>query len=237
MENNFNAESGVLSIKVLVCGDASVGKSSLVRQFCDRSFTLGTQTTTGPEVSCFSFAPHELDGAPQADAGAAELFARTTVRLSVWDTPGQRTIVEATPQSLRNADAAFVCFDVCGRASFDQLSRWIDLVRRHSPSALIVVVGCKSDMDDCRVVARADVDAFARLHDAPCFETSAKNNLNVVPTFKFVAVSLRQRWFAARPARSPRSGGGGGGAPGRVRVADARPVADQGGNNGGACRC
>ena len=192
----------IVNFKVVLAGNAACGKTSLVRQFVDGQFG-DTSATAGPEVSCFVYDPAELIS-PQLDGAAAELFAKTTVRLNTWDLPGQTSLAEATPMSLRNADCAFICFDITNRLSFDQVEKWLELVRRQSPNVMPILVGCKCDLDEARVISKPDADAAARSMNLAYFETSAKSNDNVQSTFKFVAVSLRQRWYASRPKQSPR---------------------------------
>ena len=86
--------------------------------------------------------------------------------------------------------------------SFEQIPRWLELVHAQSPAAMVILVGCKSDLDSVRVVSKNDADAMARQHGMPYFETSSRDNSNVDRTFRFVAVTLRQLWLTTRVARS-----------------------------------
>ena len=131
----------------------------------------------------------------QLDPLAEKIFNNTCIRLTIVDCPGQQSATQITPQALRKSDAAFLCFDVCDRHGFEDVQKWFDLVKNHSPESLCVLVGCKIDKDFARVVDKAEASAWASSKGLPYFETSAKDNSNVESTFKFVTVNLRQRWY------------------------------------------
>jgi Ras-related protein Rab-5C len=195
----------VLSFKVVIVGRAAAGKSCLIQRFVKNSYDGMTPATPGAEFSTRVFRPDELEtGGQQLDREAARVFGTLPVRIVVVDMPGQDSLASITPMALRNADAAFICFDICEADSFAEADKWLRKVLRQSPQAMPVLVACKADLDDVRVVSRSDADALAKKNGMLYFETSSKNDSNVLPTFRFVATNLRQRWFANASRAAPK---------------------------------
>ena len=61
-----------LRVKILIIGDSSVGKSSLVTQYVDETFTMGHTPTIGVEYK----------------QKTIELPNQEAVRVQLWDTAG-----------------------------------------------------------------------------------------------------------------------------------------------------
>ena len=77
-----------------------------------------------------------------------------------------------------------VTYDVTSRKTFDEVQTWIDEARNRSgKNVSIVLVGNKSDLDDMRVVSKAEGREIAKQNDALFIETSARENENVRETF------------------------------------------------------
>jgi small GTP-binding protein len=197
-EQSYNT----VNFRVLLAGKANSGKSSLVRQFVSNTFSTMHHLTLGPEMSQKIFYPQDFAAESQhLDATIKKILEDTCVRLTVVDCPGQDSTAKITPQALRQSDASFICFDVTYRASFDEVPKWLELVKSHSPNSMCILVGCKADLADSRAVEKSEASAWAAAQGLPYFETSAKENSNVQSTFKFMTVSLRERWVVEEKKR------------------------------------
>ena len=166
--------------KVVLIGDAAVGKTSLVVRFLHDRFD-----TTLPTVGA-SYATK------QVTLPSGQPFA-----LGIWDTAGQERFDALSSFYCRDARAAVVCFDLTDRASFDSLKdRWLDKVANEAEkNCILCLVGTKSDLvgtNFLRAVSRDEVAAFAK-GGAHTFECSARDNTCVDTT------------AAARPPASTRS--------------------------------
>ena len=188
----------VVKVKLLLCGNPAVGKSCLSTRFVDNVFDEASTVTVAAETFRFVYAPTDLP-MNAVDPDTNRVFERTSVQLNIWDCPGQVNLLTATPSALRNADAAFLCFDVTSRTSFDAVPQWAQLVQRYSPDCICIIIGTKADLNRERTVLPADADEAARRLRMPFFETSAKDASNVTQTFLFIAENLRRRWYANRP--------------------------------------
>jgi len=134
MENNWAGEEEqaavVHNIKVIVVGDAGVGKTSLIHQLTRKKFSQQVMTTLGVDYSA-----KNLPGPGQ-----------TTIRLNLWDVAGQERYRVLSRAYLRGCQAAVVVFDVTRPETLKQVAVWkkdIDAKCGQIPSLLL---GNKKDL-------------------------------------------------------------------------------------------
>ncbi|KAF9792177.1 ras-domain-containing protein [Thelephora terrestris] len=160
--------------KIVLLGDQSVGKTSLITRFMYDTFDNTYQATIG--IDFLSKAMYLED---------------RTVRLQLWDTAGQERYRSLIPSYIRDCSVAIVVFDITNRASFISTSKWIDDVRSERGNDVIVVlVGNKADLADKRQVTLEEANAKAAELNIMFMETSAKAGHNVKSLFKKIAMSL-----------------------------------------------
>jgi small GTP-binding protein len=188
------AKSSEPTFKVILVGNSMAGKSALTLRLADNIYYADHTPTLGVDFKYALFAAHETG-------------LKTNVRLNVWDSAGQDTFITVTQQFIRGADAAFLCYDVTDRRSFtDVINKWREkVVQETKGAATLVLVGCKCDLEAHRAVPRAEADAWATKQGIPFFETSAKQNENVRPTFAYLAKQLFEK-RAAAPATAEDGG-------------------------------
>jgi len=141
-------------VKVVIAGDAGVGKTSLIRRYCTGMFQESRVATIGVD---FQIKIVELDG--------------RAVKLSIWDIAGQERFGAFRDSFYRGARSVALVYDVSDPASLENLARWQSEVARVCPTAKFVVVGNKIDLE--RKVLREQVEGWAHSMDYPYIETSA----------------------------------------------------------------
>lgn len=160
--------SSVPVLKVVVAGDGTVGKTSLVRRFCEGKFDLARVATIGVDFQ----------------TKVVELPERT-VKLSIWDMAGQDRFQVIRSGFYRGSRAAALVYDVTAPESFSSLERWRNEISEIVPQQPFVVVGNKIDLE--RNVPREQAAAFAQGIQATYLETSALSGDGVANLFLALA--------------------------------------------------
>ncbi|CAM9262120.1 unnamed protein product [Chrysoparadoxa australica] len=172
------AAGSPLLIRVLMVGDSSVGKTSIVLRYDKRGYNPKFSTTIGVD---YSDRMVDLDG--------------KTVKLQIWDTAGQERFHSLTTSFFKRAEGFVLVYDVCSRASFESLDRWMkDAKDQGKKDCDIVICGNKCDVRaGSRSVQESEGKEFASQHMVPYFETSAKDNINIDEVFYLLARSIMTR--------------------------------------------
>ncbi|KAG8907407.1 hypothetical protein FRB99_004432 [Tulasnella sp. 403] len=171
---DFTASGPLKRTKIVLLGDQSVGKTSLITRFMYDTFDNTYQATIG--IDFLSKTMYLED---------------RTVRLQLWDTAGQERFRSLIPSYIRDSSVAIVVFDITNRASFLSTSKWIDDVKsERGNEVIIVLVGNKADLSDKRQVTHDEATAKAAELNILFMETSAKAGHNVKSLFKKIAMSL-----------------------------------------------
>lgn len=155
-------------LKVVIAGDGAVGKTSLIRRYCESKFQASRVATIGVDF-------------------ATQLVKLKTgpVKLSIWDMAGQERFAVVREGFYRGSRAAALVYDVTDPLSLEHLTRWHTEVLRDAPSQGLVVVGNKIDLQ--RAVPAKDGRSFAASIQAPYLETSALSSQGVSALFETLA--------------------------------------------------
>ena len=159
--------------KVLLIGDAGVGKSSILLRFTDDSFEEQMASTIGVD---FRVKTVTLGG--------------KTVKLTIWDTAGQEQYRALLGLYFRNAHATMVVFDLTDQVSFEETSYWAAEVRKHSPHTRLLLVGAKADLARQRVISEDMCTERAAALGAQYWETSAWTGAGASAPFRFLLQDL-----------------------------------------------
>ncbi|KAI0028813.1 ras-domain-containing protein [Vararia minispora EC-137] len=161
-----------INVKLLLIGNSSVGKSSLLLRFSDQQWLPEDETSATIGVD---FRVHKMD------------VKGKKVKLSIWDTAGQERFRTITSSYYRGAQGIILVYDVANRESFDALPRWYSELETYvSDSVVKIVVGNKVDKEYSRQVPTAEAQAFADRMDSSFVEASAKTAVGVREAFRTV---------------------------------------------------
>jgi len=251
-----------IQVKLVLLGEAAVGKSSVVLRFVSNDFQANKEPTIG---AAFLTQKCRLED--------------RVLRYEIWDTAGQERFHSLAPMYYRNAQAAVVVYDVTKGTSLEKAKSWVkELQRQANPNIVIALAGNKVDLvtpstassssssgqqsfesedepDDAtatpgeiaaagggggeeglRQVPTDEAQAYAAEAGLLFFETSAKTGEGIVELFTEIAKKIPIEHILA----SSRSAGG----AGRAGAASGRPGADGNVNLDGnapkakdACNC
>lgn len=117
------------SIKTVVVGDGTVGKTCLLSSYSTNRFPDDYIPTVFDNYSVNVM----VDGC--------------VVCMSLWDTAGQEEYARLRPLSYPGTDMFLLLFDITSEDSFANIkSQWLPEVRKHCPEASVILVGTKGDL-------------------------------------------------------------------------------------------
>ncbi len=155
-----------LSFKIVLAGDEAVGKTSLARRFVDEKFNESYLPTLGFEISVKNT---KINGRP--------------IIFSIWDIGGQQCFAPMRRQYYNASHGFLLVFNLSNRVTFKNLENWIVDIRATCPSASIVLVAAKADIQPWKVTPE-EIDLECKKLGAACsIVTSAKTGEGVLESF------------------------------------------------------
>ena len=174
MSLSTNGEIGKYdySFKMIVIGDAGVGKSCLTNRAAKDKFISNYSPTIGFEFLSFST---NIDN--------------KIIKLQIWDTCGQEVYRSLITNFYRNTSLAMMVYSIDSKESFLHINQWLKEVRIQSnPDVKIILIGNKADLENEREVDYDVAQRFKEENQILYFEeTSAKTGLNSKKVFEEAA--------------------------------------------------
>lgn len=161
--------------KVLLIGDAGVGKSSMLLRFTDDSFDENLGSTIGVDFKV-----------KVVTAGEKK------VKLTLWDTAGQERFRTLTSSYYRGGQGVILVYDVTRPETFENLHQWLEEIETYTPArgTEIVKLLVGNKIDRKRAVSRETAEAWARQKGMIFLETSAKDDLGIDAAFDEVVQKI-----------------------------------------------
>ncbi|XP_059780535.1 ras and EF-hand domain-containing protein isoform X2 [Balaenoptera ricei] len=172
VDENHKSSSSQKAYKIVLAGDAAVGKSSLLMRLCKNEFRGNTSAT--------------LDG------------ERTVLQL--WDTAGQERFRSIAKSYFRRADGVLLLYDVTCEKSFLNVREWVDMIEDAAHNSIpIMLVGNKADLRNAaeaegqKCVPGYFGEKLAMTYGALFCETSAKDGSNIVEAVLHLTREVKKR--------------------------------------------
>lgn len=186
--------------KVVLIGNSSVGKTSLMRRFADNHFEGDTQKATV---------------GVQFEVVVIPLQSGKKAKLQIWDTAGQERFRAISSAYYRGAHSIIIVFGVNDRKSFDDVSSWLGEAKTHHPelsskedenedddlfddsrvrAPQVFLFGNKSDLTKERVVTHKEAQDYASANNMIYKETSASIGVGVHDAFLQMAIRLETQF-------------------------------------------
>jgi small GTP-binding protein len=166
-----DGDSGKPGYKVVLLGEAGVGKTSSVIRYTQDTFVENQPGTVGSAIVQRS-----------AIRDGREII------LSIWDTAGQERYRSLMPMYARGAAVAMIFFDVTDLSTFETINDWISQVQTVLPTCGIVIVGNKCDRPYAQ--PRDDYEQWASREGRTISFTSAKTGEGIAEAFELVISKL-----------------------------------------------
>ena len=155
------------TISIIMIGDTSVGKSTLMKKFISGQFSDSLAPTLGVELY-----KKEV------------IIDEKQYLYRIWDTCGQERFRSLSTSYFRNSDGIMLLFDLNSLNSFENLSSWFISIRDSGCDNIpLIAVGTKCDLncnvDEERIKKFIDDNKIIQKY----FKCSAKNNIGVEEPF------------------------------------------------------
>ena len=172
------------TFKVIVIGDGTVGKSSLIRKFTHGKFRKEYIKTIGAQFSKF-------------DAEISGDF----IKLVFWDIAGQDDFIFLHPSFYRESRAAIIMYSLeennFGKRSFDHITDWHDGIKKYCGDIPIVAFANKVDLIKESNLDKMSVQELVKEKDfLGYYLTSAKTGQGVHEAFNVIINELYSKYKA-----------------------------------------
>lgn len=171
MDSLWQEDEIDIALKVVIVGDGGVGKSSLIRRYCQGVFTSAYKKTIGVDF---------LERVVNTGNGEQ-------VRLMIWDTAGQEEFDAITRAYYRGSHFCLLAFSTTDRESFENVRWWKEKVENECGPVPMVLVMNKIDLIANSVIGRHEAEEMASSLGLVLYTTSSKENVNVESVFQDLA--------------------------------------------------
>ena len=157
------------TLKIITLGEATVGKTSIIRRYIHNIFEENNLSTIGLN---FSFKQ-------------VKLKSGKNINIKLIDTAGQEKYRSLAKSYFKNVDIVLFVFALDDQNSFDNMINWINLFNEnHNGKEGIprYLIGNKADKE--KKVQKDMIDQFINQNKIKYYETSAKNNTGIDELFQ-----------------------------------------------------
>jgi small GTP-binding protein len=172
-----NEPTTLPTYKIVVAGDGNVGKTSLIRRYCEGKFEESRITTLGVDFQT-----------------KVVTVGEQLVKLSIWDVAGQDRFLSFRDTFYPGAHAVALVYDVTTPSTFFNLMHWRDEIQSAVPNVSMVVIGNKNDLFN--VIPADEAKGWAKSLNMAFLLTSAATGERVDEFFAglaYLAVQEQQR--------------------------------------------
>ena len=166
-----------ISLKILVVGETSVGKTSLFLRYIDNNFPDKHMASVGVEYRIKIYE-----------------YRRFRIKLQIWDTAGQERFHAITNNYFHNADGILFVYDITEPKSYEYIKKWIQEAEQIESNFEKILIGNKCDLRHKKKVSEEEVSEYCSENNIEWFEVSAKENINLKEAFnKIVELILKDK--------------------------------------------
>ena len=164
-EENTNYE---LLYKIIIIGDAAVGKSNILTRYSKNEFSENTRSTVGVELGVKFIKVKGIN-----------------TKIQIWDTAGQERYRSITSSYYKGSHGCFIVYDITNESSFNNVEKWYEYVQKEAGKNIsIILVGNKCDLENERKISKEKGQEKAKNLKCAFFETSALSGVNISQIFE-----------------------------------------------------
>ena len=170
-----------LKVKIISIGDSEVGKSCIIKRYCEKRFVPKYLQTIG------------------IDYGVTKVNVKDReVKVNIFDMSGHVIFHEVRNEFYKDTQGAILVFDVTDKSSFDALENWVTEIKQdleiiHSGHWFenIIFAVCANKIDKGkRAIEESDARMWAHLKGFHYFETSASSGVGINEMFETLLTEI-----------------------------------------------
>jgi len=157
----------MITLKIVVLGSGSVGKSAITLRFIHGKFV----DKYDPTIEDNYRHQVEVDG--------------QSYILEILDTAGTEQFAQLRNLYIKNGMGFILVFSLASKSSYVEIAELREQIVRvkETTNIPIIIVGNKCDLEDSRQVPRKEAETLCRNFGAEYIESSAKTNMNIETIF------------------------------------------------------
>ena len=163
----MSTDSESEKISIIMIGDTSVGKSTLMRKFISGQFSDSLAPTLGIELY-----------KKEVTINDKQYLYR------IWDTCGQERFRSLSKNYFHNSDGIMLLFDLNSKNSFDNLDKWFNSIKESGCEEIpLILVGTKCDLKN--MISEELINNFINENQSiqKYYKSSAKSNIGIEEPF------------------------------------------------------
>ena len=174
----MSEEEYEMMVKVIIIGDSSVGKTTIMSKYLKNQFNEDSKATVGVEFGSKLF---KING--------------HNIKAQIWDTAGQEKYKAITGAYYKGSKGAFVVYDITRKDTFESVDKWInDLKASGDPKLTIIIIGNKCDLEHRREVFMEQGEEKAKSFNCAFLETSAFSGDNIDKAFEMMISEIFKKF-------------------------------------------
>lgn len=177
-------------LKIVLCGNGAVGKTSLRQRYLGEGFETSYHETIGADFAL-----------KYSKIAINEGEEPKLIKFQIWDIAGQKRYSQVRSILFDRSDGGMLLFDISNRESLTDVHDWLATYSRYAGVGSVILVGNKEDLrenpENTDLIQIAEAEEFAKKiseefsRPIPYLETSAKTGNNVEQAFELLA----KTWF------------------------------------------
>ena len=156
-------------IKIVLVGEATVGKTSIIQRYIDNNFSTSNSSTIG-----LSYVTKKIT------------INNRNFRLDIWDTAGQERYRALTKVFFVDSQICIFVFDITKKITFEGIQNfWVKELENVSNKNIVLgLVGNKCDLSENEEIVDSEIFAYAQTINAQYFKVSALAGVGINELFE-----------------------------------------------------
>ena len=170
----------IIEVKLLLCGNSGVGKTSIFKRYYEDKFEANYTTSIG-----IDFQTKEIK------------YNDKLYSVHLIDTAGEERFRSITSSYFRMAEYYLLVFDLTNKNSLMALSSWIESLKEHIEKPKYIILGNKSDLEK-NVIPDEEINEVLndkvnlKINDENFLKVSAKTGENINKAFEYILNIIEQ---------------------------------------------